>query len=94
VNLSALIGNYAPPSRRTRGPGRNSGHFENLCLELRRGCLPLAVLAELETEQCGCTLRQALAGHGSHGRSPRHPRDGVNRRLTSNRLPTRDFVQM
>jgi len=38
--------------------------FENLRLELRRGSLILAVLAELRTEQYGYTLRKALAGHG------------------------------
>jgi PadR family transcriptional regulator, regulatory protein PadR len=38
--------------------------FENLRLELRRGCLTVAVLAELRAEQYGYTLRKALAGHG------------------------------
>ncbi len=38
--------------------------FENLCLELRRGSLILAVLAELRSEQYGYTLRKALSGHG------------------------------
>lgn len=38
--------------------------FENLRLELRRGSLILAVLAELRTEQYGYTLRKALSGHG------------------------------
>ena len=38
--------------------------FENLRLELRRGSLILAVLAELRTEQYGYTLRKALADHG------------------------------
>jgi PadR family transcriptional regulator, regulatory protein PadR len=38
--------------------------FDNLRLELRRGCLVLAALAELRTEQYGYTLRKALAGHG------------------------------
>ncbi len=37
---------------------------ENLRLELRRGCLVLAVLAALRTEQYGYTLRKALAEHG------------------------------
>ncbi len=35
--------------------------FENLRMELRRGCLILAVLAELRTEQYGYTLRKRLA---------------------------------
>ncbi len=39
----------------------NQELFENLRLELRRGCLILAVLAALRTEQYGYTLRKALA---------------------------------
>jgi len=38
--------------------------FENLRLELRRGSLVLAVLAQLRREQYGYTLRKALAEHG------------------------------
>ncbi|HLJ85988.1 MAG TPA: helix-turn-helix transcriptional regulator [Candidatus Angelobacter sp.] len=38
--------------------------FENLRLELRRGCLILAVLAALRAEQYGYTLRKALAEQG------------------------------
>jgi PadR family transcriptional regulator, regulatory protein PadR len=38
--------------------------FENLRLELRRGCLVLAVLAQLRTEQYGYVLRKALADQG------------------------------
>jgi len=38
--------------------------LENLRLELRRGCLILAVLAALRTEQYGYTLRKVLAEHG------------------------------
>src|SRR6476659_8373617 len=38
--------------------------FENLRLELRRGSLILAVLAQLRSEQYGYTLRKALADHG------------------------------
>ncbi|MGD0831175.1 MAG: PadR family transcriptional regulator [Terracidiphilus sp.] len=38
--------------------------FENLRLELRRGCLTLAVLAELRQEYYGYTLRKALADRG------------------------------
>src|SRR5579864_7203223 len=38
--------------------------FENLRLELRRGCLILAVMAALRTEQYGYTLRKALAEQG------------------------------
>jgi PadR family transcriptional regulator PadR len=38
--------------------------FENLRLELRRGCLTLAVLAQLREERYGYTLRKALADDG------------------------------
>src|ERR1700681_3287441 len=41
-----------------------SDSFENLRLELRRGCLVLAVLVALRTEQYGYTLRKILAEHG------------------------------
>lgn len=42
----------------------SDGLFENLRLELRRGCLVLAVMAALRTEQYGYTLRKVLAEHG------------------------------
>ncbi|HET9227629.1 MAG TPA: PadR family transcriptional regulator [Solirubrobacterales bacterium] len=42
----------------------NADLFESLRLELRRGCLVLAVLAALRTEQYGYTLRKTLADHG------------------------------
>jgi len=38
--------------------------FESLRLELRRGCLVLAVLAQLEQEHYGYTLRKSLAEAG------------------------------
>jgi PadR family transcriptional regulator, regulatory protein PadR len=38
--------------------------FENLRLELRRGCLVLAVMAALRQEHYGYTLRKALAERG------------------------------
>jgi PadR family transcriptional regulator PadR len=38
--------------------------FENLRLELRRGCLTLAVLAESREEHYGYTLRKKLAERG------------------------------
>lgn len=38
--------------------------FENLRLELRRGCLTLAVLAQLRREHYGYTLRKALEDRG------------------------------
>ncbi len=46
--------------------GINSGAevLDNLKLELRRGCLIVAVLAQLRTEQYGYTLRKALADDG------------------------------
>src|SRR6266567_900747 len=42
----------------------NASSLENLRLELRRGCLVLAVLAQLRTEQYGYTLRKSLDEHG------------------------------
>lgn len=42
----------------------NPDLFENLRLELRRGSLVLAVLAELRTERYGYTLRKSLEDHG------------------------------
>jgi PadR family transcriptional regulator PadR len=38
--------------------------FDSLRLELRRGCLVLAVLAQLRREHYGYTLRKALADSG------------------------------
>jgi len=38
--------------------------FDSLRLELRRGCLVLAVLAQLRVEHYGYTLRKALADGG------------------------------
>lgn len=38
--------------------------FENMRMELRRGSLVLAVLAQLRTEQYGYTLRKSLSEHG------------------------------
>ena len=42
----------------------HSETFENLRLELRRGCLSLAVLGQLREERYGYTLRKALAEDG------------------------------
>jgi len=42
----------------------NDSPFENLKLELRRGCLVLAVLAQLRVEHYGYTLRKAFADDG------------------------------
>src|SRR5215470_14897149 len=42
----------------------NAELFETLRLELRRGSLVLAVLAQLRTEQYGYTLCKALTDHG------------------------------
>ena len=42
----------------------DSDILENLRLELRRGCLILAVLGQLKTEHYGYTLRKALADRG------------------------------
>lgn len=42
----------------------NADLFENLRLELRRGCLILAVLVQLQEERYGYTLRKALSDSG------------------------------
>jgi PadR family transcriptional regulator PadR len=41
-----------------------SSLFESLRLELRRGCLIVAVLGQLRVEHYGYTLRKALADEG------------------------------
>ena len=48
----------------TNGSTGTNELFENLKLELRRGCLTLAVLTQLRTERYGYTLRKALADDG------------------------------
>jgi len=48
----------------THGNGIDTALFDNLRLELRRGCLSVAVLAALRSEQYGYTLRKLLAEHG------------------------------
>lgn len=48
----------------SNGNQSTSERFENLKLELRRGCLTLAVLTQLRTERYGYTLRKALAEDG------------------------------
>jgi len=48
----------------SNGTKYSSEVFENLKLELRRGCLTLAVLTQLRTERYGYTLRKALADDG------------------------------
>ena len=48
----------------TNGNTANADLFENLRMELRRGCLIVAVLAQLRTEQYGYTLRKSLADDG------------------------------
>src|ERR1700712_5105893 len=40
------------------------GMFDSLRLELRRGCLIVAVLAQLREEHYGYSLRKALANEG------------------------------
>jgi PadR family transcriptional regulator, regulatory protein PadR len=44
--------------------GTNSELFENLRLELRRGCLAVAVLVQLRTELYGYAIRKALSDQG------------------------------
>jgi PadR family transcriptional regulator PadR len=48
----------------TNSTEMNDGLYEQLRLELRRGCLTMAVLGQLRTEQYGYTLRQTLAALG------------------------------
>jgi PadR family transcriptional regulator PadR len=48
----------------TAPPPGTDETFENLRLELRRGCLALAVLTQLKAEHYGYTLRKALAEQG------------------------------
>ena len=48
----------------THGNQADTTVFDNLRLELRRGCLTVAVLAALHTEQYGYTLRKVLGEHG------------------------------
>src|SRR5258708_18864468 len=45
-------------------PSNQAPLFENLRLELRRGCLVMAVLSALRSEQYGYTLRKALSEQG------------------------------
>ena len=42
----------------------NSNQFNSLRLELRRGCLVIAVLAQLRTEHYGYTLKKELSERG------------------------------
>ena len=46
------------------GETTETGIFESLKLELRRGCLIVAVLAQLREEHYGYSLRKALADKG------------------------------
>jgi len=48
----------------TSNPTLDSQIFDSLRLELRRGCLIVAVLVQLKTEHYGYTLRKALADQG------------------------------
>jgi PadR family transcriptional regulator len=49
---------------RDMGQAAEAGSFDNLRLELRRGCLVLAVLAALRVEHYGYTLRKELTTLG------------------------------
>lgn len=42
----------------------SSDRFDSLRLELRRGCLVMAVLAQLRTEHYGYTLKKELSDRG------------------------------
>jgi PadR family transcriptional regulator, regulatory protein PadR len=60
-----MIGNYLPPGwKPLRPPLDGDPSIEPFRQELRRGCLALAVLAELRAEQYGYTLRQSLKRQG------------------------------
>ena len=54
------------PAIKDGGHGNQAGNelFDSLRLELRRGCLVLAVLTQLRVEHYGYTLRKALAESG------------------------------
>jgi len=52
------------PMRRTAASPADPELLQNLRLELRRGCLVLAALAALRTEEYGYTLRKSLADRG------------------------------
>lgn len=56
---TVCVVHYMPNSN-----GTNPDLFESLRLELRRGCLVLAVLARLKTEHYGYTLRKSLSDAG------------------------------
>lgn len=60
-----MIGNFLPSSwRHGRAAFQGELDVEPFRQELRRGCLALAVLAALRTEQYGYTLRQSLQRRG------------------------------
>jgi PadR family transcriptional regulator len=56
-------GSYLPSPSRSAEP-RGAPLLESFRLELRRGFLPLAVLAELSPERHGYALAEALANRG------------------------------
>ncbi len=58
MRTTVCVVHYIPQSTDTHD------RFENLRLELRRGCLSLAVLSQLKTESYGYTLRKALNDQG------------------------------
>lgn len=59
-----MIGGYIPPKWRQIQPFSGGLPIEPFRQEVRRGCLALAVLAELRAEQYGYTLRQSLKRQG------------------------------
>ena len=59
-----MIGGYIPPKWRQTHPVSSDPSIEPFRQEVRRGCLALAVLAELRAEQYGYTLRQSLQRQG------------------------------
>ena len=63
ARLMPCVIQYAPHSTRRDMPDIRES-FDNLRLELRRGVLVVATLAQLRVEHYGYTLRKALAEHG------------------------------
>lgn len=54
----------SPSQSPNQGPAVSGEIFDSLRLELRRGCLVLAVLAQLRQEHYGYTLRKSLTEAG------------------------------
>jgi PadR family transcriptional regulator, regulatory protein PadR len=64
VDIDTMYRTVCGTSRMPNSSQKNKDLFEHLRLELRRGCLVIAVLSRLRREQYGYTLRQSLAESG------------------------------